>query len=307
MTAAVNIFAHVPNVPTSGKYRLGASLMPDPADLWFNGDDGTGVLTSFAEPEGWEGLTFITPIDTAGGRDGGLLGPGSVAPRVLEVEGAVVSPDEITHRKFITALRAKLTPRASVVWDQFDFGEQSRMGIVCRPQNDFRAITVPGHRPGGVAARLKFSLVAANPPWKLATGAPDQACASLPISEVSGRTYNKTYDWDYGDVTNPGGYLIANNRGNLPAWPVFSVTGPVDNAVIVNETTGQGFVLTSTVPAGNTVTIDSRTGIVTPSNYRIAGRPFSLAPGVNTIRWRATSGTYNADASLCATWRSTWE
>lgn len=307
MTAALNIYAHVPAVPTNGKYRLGKSLQPAADDMWFNGDDGTGVLTAFSEPEGWEGLTYITPIDTAGGRDGGLVGPGSVAPRTLECTGAVVAPNEIQLSTFVAGLRSRLTPRASLVWDQYDFGEQARMGIVCRPTGDFRAIKVKGHRPGGVAATLKFILVAANPPWKLATGTADQACANLPISDVTGRTYNREYDWDYGDVVNPGGFLVADNRGNLPAYPVFSITGPVDNAVITNDTTGEGFVLTSTIPAGVTVTVDARTGIIQPSNYRIAGRPFSLAPEGNTIRWRATSGTFNEEASLCVTWRSTWE
>lgn len=307
MTTALNIYAHLPDVDQNGQYRLSSGLDLQPDDIWFNGQMPDGTLTAVAEPEGWEGLTYVTPIDTAGGRDGGLLGPGSVAPRQLPVSGLMVAPDAVTLRRNIALLRTKLRPRMSVVWDQYDFGEQVRMGIVCRATGDFKATPVKGHQPGGVAAPFSFTLIAANPPWKLATGTATERCMELPISAVTGRTYNKTYNWNYGAVTNPGGFMNVMNQGNLSAWPVFTITGPVDNPVITNETTGQGFVLTSSVPAGQTVTVDARTGVVTPSSYRIAGRPFPLAPGNNTLRWRATSGTYTPDASLCVTWRSTWE
>ena len=303
---APNVYAHLPPVDNAGQYRLGPSLQPGAGDLWINTtlDDGTRIACG--EPDGWEGVEFITPIDQAGGRDGGLIGPQTIAPRILPIVGAMVAPDAATLRNQVRAMRAMLGPRKSVVWDQYDFGIQARMGMVCRPTGDFKATPIKGHQMGGVATVFTFTLIAATP-WKFGTGAPDSNCMGLPVSAVSGRTYNKTYDWNYGAVTNPGGFMTVVNRGDVDAWPIFTITGPVDNPVITNETTGEGFVLTSSVPAGQDVRIDSRTGIITPSQYRIAGRPFALRPGSNTIRWRATSGTFTPDARLCVTWRSTWE
>jgi hypothetical protein len=306
MTAAVNVYAHLPAVPMEGMYRMGADLVADAADVWFNTtlDDGTHIVAG--EPEGWEGLDFITPIDQAGGRDGGLSGPQSVAPRVLDIKGAMVAPSAIVLRQRIAQMRSLLGPRTTVVWEQHDFGVGLRMGLVCRAQGAFRATPIVGDQRGGVATQFSFNLVAANPPWKLGVGAAQQECAGLPSGSVTGRSYDKTYNYNYGSISNPGGYLIAGNVGNIDAWPIYTITGPVDSPVITNEATGEGFVLTSTIPAGQTVTIDARTGIITPSTYRIAGRPFAIHPGDNTIRWRATSGSFDPSAQLCATWRPTW-
>lgn len=306
MTAALNINAHLPAVPLEGQYRMGPDLIAGVDDVWFNTtlDDGTHIVVG--EPDGWEGLDFITPIDQAGGRDGGMSGPQSVAPRVLEISGAMVAPDAQTLRMRISGLRRMLGPRTTVVWEQYDFGVGVRMGMVCRAQGAFRAPPIMGDQRGGVATHFAFNLVAANPPWKLGTGSAQQACASLPSGSVSGRTYNKTYNFNYGAFTNPGGYLNADNMGDIDAWPIYTITGPVDFPVVTNEDTGEGFVITSTIGAGQTVTIDARTGIITPSTYRLAGRPFAIHPGANTIRWRATSGSFDPNAQLCATWRPTW-
>lgn len=306
MTAALNIYAHLPEVPVEGQYRMGEDLVTSVDDFWFNTtlEDGTHVVC--AEPEGWEGIEFILPLDQAGGRDGAMSGPQSVAPRVLPIKGAMVAPDARTLRLRIAQMRAMLGPRKTVVWEQHDFGRGLRMGMVCRSQGAFVGTPVPGHEYGGVAAPFSFTLVASNPPWKLGTGAASQECATLPIGAVSGRTYNKTYNFNYGAFTNPGGYLNANNLGDIDAWPIYTVVGPVDFPVITNEATGEGFVVNSVIPAGQTVTIDARTGVISPSSYRIAGRAFAIHPGSNTIRWRATSGSYNPDAQLCVTWRPTW-
>lgn len=306
MTSTLNAYAHLPAVGVTGQYRMGPDLLPGPDDQWFNTtlDDGTHIVCG--EPPGWEGLDFITPLDQAGGRDGALSGPQSVGPRVLEVRGAMVAPDPRTLRKRIASMRALLGPRSTVVWDQYDFGRDVRMGMVCRAQGGFRSTPLMGHQAGGVATPFAFDLVAANPPWKLGTGVATSACAGLPLGSVSGRTYSKTYSFNYGAFSNPGGYLVAENYGDIDAWPIYTVTGPVDYPVITNEATGEGFVLNSLVPAGQTVTIDSRTGVINPSSYRIVGRPFAVHSGSNTIRWRATSGSYDPNAQLCVTWRPTW-
>lgn len=299
--------AHLPEVPTVGQYRLGDGLSETADDFWWNTTHADGTRTACDEPEGWEGVEYITPIDTAGGRDGGLDGPQSIGPRVLPVKGALVAFDAATLRNKIRALRAKLGLRKRVVWDQYDFGVGRRMGMVCRPQGDFKATPIMGNDLGGVATIVQFTLVAANPPWKLGTGDPEFIDIGLPFAEVTGRTYDKSYDYTYGSVVNPGGAGTAHNAGDVDAWPVFEITGPVDNPVISNETTGFSFLVSGVIGAGETVTIDSRTGVVDPASYRLVGRPWSLTPGDNFIRWRASSGSFDPSANLRVVWRSTWE
>lgn len=299
--------AHLPVTAQSGQYRLGRSLSASASDIWWNTADGNGVLTTVGEPEGWEGIEYVTPIDTVGGRDGGVDGPQSIAPRVLAISGVMVAGDAGALRRKIRAVRAMLAVRQRVVWDQFDFGVAIRMGLVCRAQGDFKATPLPGTDFGGVATRIDFTLVAANPPWKFATDQVESIDIGLPSGVVSGRTYSKTYNYNYGAVTNPGGQANAVNRGDIDTWPVYVITGPVDNPIITNETTGRSFLVVGTIAALATVTIDSRTGVVTPPSTRLVGRPFPLVPGVNSIRWRASSGSFDPNANLRLTWRSTWE
>jgi hypothetical protein len=303
---APNANAHLPYVPPEGRYRLGSDFTDNDADFWFNTthEDGTHIAAS--EPEGWEGLDYITPIDTVGGRNGGLDGPQSIGPRVLPVQFSMVAADGATLRRRIRALRDVLR-HGRVVWDQYDFGEGVRMGLICRPVGPLRATPEYGTDYGGVAVEALFTLTAANPPWKFATGLPEFIDIGLPVDVVSGRTYSKTYSYNYGSVLNPGGIGQAVNRGDRPAFPVFEITGPVNSPIITNESTGRAFVVLGTIGPGETVRIDSRNGNVTPANYSLGGRPWQLVPGANNVRWRASSGSFNPSANLRVIWRSTWE
>ncbi|MGL4808637.1 MAG: phage distal tail protein, partial [Giesbergeria sp.] len=256
------------------------------------------------EPEGWEAVVYNTPLDQVGGRDGALSGPVSRGPKTLEIRSLVVAPDGPSLRRRMAAIKTLL--RGPVVWEQFDWGAGERLAMVCRAQGEFRPTPPFGHSLGGIASRFNFDLVAPTP-VKYSTGDAADLELQLPIGTVSGWTYNRTYNWNYGGVVIPGGTGIAVNRGDEPTWPVFRIVGPVTNPTIQNESTGQEFTLVGTVDAGQQVEINARSGTVTPSTYRLISRPWSLAPGPNSIRWRATAGTPSPDARLFLTWRSTWQ
>lgn len=304
---APNPYASLPAVEEEGQYRLGDDFALNDTDVWFNTtwDNGTHIVAT--EPDGWEGLEFITPVDTSGGRDGGLDGPSSVAPRQLAVNGSMVAPDNVTLRRNIAALRRRLGPRKRVVWEQYDWGQGQRLAMVCRASGDFRATPEMGYQLGGVFSRFQFTLIAANPVWKLSSGAPQFVDIGLPVDTVTGRTYDKTYSYNYGLTTNPGGIGQAENTGDIEAYPLFEITGPVASPIIENQTTGRTYMVVGSIPSLQTVTIDSRSGVVTPGSYRLVGRPWVLAPGVNNIRWRASTGSFNPSANLRVIWRSTSE
>lgn len=82
--------------------------------------------------------------------------------------------------------------------------------------------------------------------------------------------------------------------------------GPALNPVITNVTTGQSFQILATLATGDTVTVDSRTGTITPGSVRISGAAFKLAPGPNTVRWRSVDDVYDPAALLTVQWRSTY-
>lgn len=297
--------AHLPPTGSNVQYRLGSSFHPAQPDVWWNRTEDNGLISVASEPEGWEAVVYNTPLDQVGGRDGALSGPVSRGPKTLEVRSVVVAPDGPSLRHRIAAVRTLL--RGPVVWEQFDWGANERLGMVCRAQGEFRPTPPFGHALGGIASRVNFDLVVPTP-VKYSVGDPQTLELQLPIGTVSGRTYSYTYPWSYGGVVIPGGTGIAVNRGDEPTWPVFRIIGPVMNAVIQNETTGQEFTVLGLVPNDGTVLeINARSGTVTPSTFRLAGRPWSLAPGPNSIRWRVSSGPVEPIARLHLAWRSAWQ
>lgn len=308
-----NPWAVIPVTGMEQRCRMGPLLTESPGiDFWWNTQIANGTHT-VADATNWGDTEYITPIDQVGGRDGGVLGPQSVAPKVLEINAMLSAPTPQALHEAIEQVRYVLGPqtqsgaRGPVVWEQHDYRTGVRLGLVTRPVGKFQPLPVSGHVPGGYAATMRFNLVAANPPWKYRAGAVETASAPLPNPALlGGRTYSKTYNWSYGASSNPGGELIALNSGNLEAAPVFIVRGPAVNPIITNATTGRSFQILATLTSTDTVTIDARSGTITPGTVRISGAPFSLAPGSNTIRWRSADDVFYSGALLTLQWRSTY-
>jgi len=300
-------------VPTlTDRFRMGPLFTETPdVDYWWNYQWADGTYTACGEPAGWESLSYVTPLDVAGGRDGALTGPQSIAPRELECEALIVAPSPALLRQHIARVRRILGPqglpgpRQPIVWEQHDYGTSRRLAFITRPDGPARFQVVPGFQEGGLAAVVTFKLVAANP-WRHQSGAAESAQDGLPNSAlVTGRTYSKTYSYNYGAGTGAiGGEFVAVNSGDLPTEVVFTVTGPVDYPIIANATTGLSFQINANLSASDVVVVDGQTGVVTPASVRLVGRPFLLQPGNNTIRWRSLSGTYYPAALLHMAWRS---
>lgn len=312
MTVA-NPWAVIPVTGMEQRCRMGPLLTESPGiDFWWNTQLPNGTHT-VADALNWGKTGYITPIDQVGGRDGGVLGPPSITPKTLDINAMLSAPtpqalhEAIEQARYVLGPQTQSGPRGPVVWEQHDYRTGVRLGLVTRPVGDFDPIPVSGHVPGGYAATVRFSLVAANPPWKYRAGALESASAPLlNPALLGGRTYSKTYNWSYGSSSSPGGELVALNTGNLEAAPVFIVRGPALNPIITNATTGQSFQVLATLTAADTVTIDARSGTITPGTVRISGAPFNLAPGSNTIRWRSVDDAFDPAALLTVQWRSTY-
>lgn len=298
---------------TRSQYRLGFGFDPDDAtDFWWNRQFDDGTFTACGEPADWNGVDYLTPLDQVGGRDGAFTGPPSIAPKILEITAAIVAPTPMGLHSAIDRLKRLLGParlpgpRPQILWEQYEWAAGDRYALVCRPTGSFRVLIVGGPEEGGHGARVTFQLVAANPPWKLRSG-PVQSneVGLLNSALVTGRTYDKTYNYTYGAGTsNPGGSMEVINYGSLDTWANFTVRGAVNIPIITNGTTGQEFAINANLASGELVTIDGRTGVVSPANVRLIGRPFLLAPGINTITWRGSDGVYHPNALLRMEWRS---
>ena len=99
------------------------------------------------------------------------------------------------------------------------------------------------------------------------------------------------------------------NNGDVPAWPVFAITGPGTRFVATNTTTGKVLDVNATLAAGDTLTIDTRPRTrsvkdgagVNRFAYLTAGSSlWGLAPGANEVTLAITSGTAASGFSMAA-------
>lgn len=299
-----------PSTDLDEQDRMGPLFTETPdIDFWWNRAWPNGAYTS-AVVEGWEGASYITPLEQVGGRDGAFTGPHSLAPKILNINALIVAPTDQILYQMLQQIRRILGPQASgtrqpIVYERHDWITGERWAMVTHPTGGFDPRPVSGTHKGGNAAAISFSLVAANP-LKFRSGAFETAEVGLENPALlSGRTYDKTFPYSYGGGGTPGGQMTVVNSGDQPAWPMFTIIGAADKPIITNVTSLRTFQVDYTLATGEVVTINSSTGAITPANVRLLGAPFPLLPGVNTIRWRTASNAYNADARLRLEWRST--
>lgn len=111
---------------------------------------------------------------------------------------------------------------------------------------------------------------------------------------LTGRSYNKEYNYGYGAAIDPAGANIVVG-GNRPTPVLMTIYGPAQYPRIINETLGTSMSFELTMGDGDALIIDTQyhTVRLNGANRRSAlTNPtwFSLLPGNNYIRYR-TAGT----------------
>jgi hypothetical protein len=124
-----------------------------------------------------------------------------------------------------------------------------------------------------------------------------------------------TFPLDFGDsglqFGEPvSGSLGLTNAGTAISLPLWTVTGPCDQPVIRNDSTGQRLAFGLRLLDGDTLTVDvaARTVLLGGASRRAALLPrstwFGLPPGNTTIGFDALDSTQ--PGTLTATWRDAW-
>lgn len=105
------------------------------------------------------------------------------------------------------------------------------------------------------------------------------------------------------------GTFTLNNEGDATAYPVWKITGPGSGLEIKNVATGERFTWTGTLTAGQTLYIDTQSGLVTDdlgaNRYDLMGpapRLWSIPPG-SSQAYVALINTTSA-SKIEATWRA---
>lgn len=99
------------------------------------------------------------------------------------------------------------------------------------------------------------------------------------------------------------GVITVNNQGDVPAYPIWFIRGPISDVFISNGT--QSFSLTEAVEDGETITVNTETGEVTDdlgaNRYSILGpapKLFRIDPGVSALTVNGVAATPAAQVRL---------
>ena len=99
------------------------------------------------------------------------------------------------------------------------------------------------------------------------------------------------------------GVITVDNAGDVPAYPIWFIRGPLDNVSISKN--GQSFSFNTAVAAGETITVNTETGEVTDdlgtNRYSIldpAPKLFRVDPGVTSITVEGTNATAASEVRL---------
>ena len=128
----------------------------------------------------------------------------------------------------------------------------------------------------------------------------------LGLTVGGGMVFPLTFPLTFGAGSDSDG--VAVNEGNTDAPWTATIVGPVTTPRITLGATGEFLELDGVVPSGSTLVVDSATqsilldGSPRQSWQTLLSRWWSLAPGSNTVRYRASSGT----GSCTFSWRSAW-
>lgn len=265
-----------------------STLSIDKLDGWYSGAPVRSEVRSRPNADGafgvnrvYRGARVITQT--------GLMSTGDVDSGIVGVwrEFAALSPQGAPGDFTVTDAGGPLTVSATLAME---------------PQ-----IT---HLAGGVAAYM-LQLVARDPvkygpEVTYSTGlASGGGGLEYPLYEPSGARY-------YGALGNLGRVTVANT-GTADTWPVFEVSGQLDGGfTILCLETGSLLRYDRVVPAGSTVTIDSRTGSVLvdgvsdASTYLTRDQFFAVPAGGSCVVQFSAISTSSGTPMMTVKARSGW-
>jgi hypothetical protein len=279
----------------------GANLLPVYWDgLALNtGDQDSGLFAIIESVDGWLASPPLDGHDTARGlADGSAWGPKVLSARVITLTGSVVGADDV-----IGAFRDQLVMRASNRQPaDLTITDASGRALTASCRADTGQLQ---HTFIGLGAfRYQVALTAADPllydpEWQ-------QVILSPASGVVTGRTYQRTYGWQYA-ASSIGNAAQLDNGGNADAVVYALFTGDLASPELSDDAGSQ--ISLSDLAAGMTLLVESDTlsavgpGGISRASYVQPGSVPMVIPAQSSVQWHlyASGGGY-----VTLQWRSAW-
>lgn len=262
--------------------------------------DDDGVEWWVTKEEGWSSGPDVR-LELAGRpqRDGSFDAPSFRAARVITLEGTAIAPDPDTKERAKDRLAALLADGSTLAELSVRERTVTRQALVRLSA----ATKIADRTPDTFEWSLQ--LTAPNP---LRNGAEEHiASCGLP-RPAAGLAFPASFPLQFGDSV--GGSLALNNAGTAVAWPVWTITGPCNQPVIRNNSTGEWLGFGLRLLDGDVLEVDvsARTVRLGGASRRAALLPrstwFGLPPGGTSVDFDAAN--LDETAVLTAVWRDAW-
>jgi hypothetical protein len=129
-----------------------------------------------------------------------------------------------------------------------------------------------------------------------------------------GLTFPATFPVTF-SATTVSGQINAVNAGSMDTRPVLTITGPVvapTVSALYPDGTVRQLIYSQDLAAGDVLVIDTDAhtvvldGVTSRRRFMTVSAGWPTIPANGSVNYQFQSGTYNATATLTATWRSAW-
>lgn len=279
-------------------------------DLVFKlGNSGVELNTSVSLP--FVDITKVTGLDSAPyretqrdheGVDGGFMDAEFERGRSIVLEGTVYA-DTATMETYLDSLKENYAPSRTLIPFYLQPPGTGERVVFVKPlgcRYDWETMRRTGQ------SAIQFSMFAEDP--RIYSSELLQQVIAQGVAAITGRGYNKGYNYTYGATVTPSQTNCVNS-GNRDTPVVMTITGPVTNPTIFNDTEGTSLRFLLTLSATDTLVVDtqyhtvrvngvSRRGALVNPNW------FFLHKGDNFLRYQAdTVGSSTCTVAFRSAWR----
>lgn len=237
------------------------------------------------------------------GVDGGFMDAEFESGRDISLSGIVYANNNPLET-FLDSLKANWAPSINPIPLYILTSDTGLRVVFVKPlgcQYDWDAL-----RRTGMTA-VTFTAFAEDP--RIYSGTLQTTILPIGAFIFTGFSFNLGFSFSFGGVSTTSDGQFINNVGNRPAPVVMTITGPVVNPVILNDTTSSTMQFNITLGVGETLVIDTQyhtvrlNGVTNRRSALIVPGWFMLQVGDNFIRFRGTSGTGTLSLAYRASWR----
>lgn len=254
--------------------------------------------------KGLDSSPFRTTVHDHEGDDGGFMDAEFEKGRDI-VLGGTIYASTATIETYLDTLKANWGPSSTQIPFYFKSPGVNERFLYVKPLGmnyDWNAARRLG------ICDVQFSAFAEDP--RIYDNSLHSLTINLGATVFTGFGFPLGFSFGFGGVSSTTDTATIDVDGNRPTPPVFTIDGPVTNPRILNDTTGNEMIFSIDLANTDTLVVDAKNKTVqlngTANRRSSLQAPtwFYLQPGVNTIRFRASSS--DPTATLTTDYRPAW-